>query len=193
MQAAGFNSVSEAIVAKGWQAQFFMGELKHKDVMRASEDRSVKFERSHDGEISEGQLELERARDSRMTPEQLLIQRDAVSKAFRRMSRREREYVRLAFWDGLTYDAIGKRVGISRERVRQVVTNGIAAAAGRPRPFLYKTVVARGVTTHRGCHYCGESFEVGINNVKKLYCSRCCREKARRRADRSMPKGKKEA
>lgn len=50
---------------------------------------------------------------------------DQVRDMLNRLSDRERMIITLRFWDGLTYDDIGLRICVSRERVRQIETRAL--------------------------------------------------------------------
>lgn len=75
------------------------------------------------------------------------------------------EVVRLYLVQGLTCAEIGRKIGITRERVRQIlVAEGVV-----PRPRS-ETVV---------CAWCQRSFRVGLSAHAK-FCSRECSAKGRR-------------
>lgn len=65
-------------------------------------------------------------------PEPSSADEEAVARALLQLPPREGEVVRLYYWQGLTYEQIGQKLGVTRERVRQLLIR----AWGILRPLL---------------------------------------------------------
>lgn len=92
-----------------------------------------------------------------------------VAAVMKKLTPREKQVITLQA-EGLTNDAIGKLLGISRERVRQVGEDVRMVAHGFPRRERSAEKYQ-----NRGCAVCGKSL--ASNRDRRIFCSDRCRHK----------------
>lgn len=110
-------------------------------------------------------------------PERALLdherQHTQLRECLARMNKRERSIVRLYFWEDLSLAKIGLKLNLSRERVRQILIEGLQAARGNLQRAPHKVsqpIVLRGVYIE--CAHCKVSFR--RYDSKQTYCSPEC-------------------
>lgn len=148
---------------------YFESDKKENDRLQRNKNRVAK----QIEEIRKSQVRSERKEERVTTPMEAHrldispVTRKMINRKYKRDVRAD-QIVKMRFEDRMTYQEIGDRFGVSRERIRQILID-CGSYAKLPKPPEFDDMV---------CSYskCGKVFQVK-RNTKRKYCSPECRSK----------------